>query len=200
MGENMKMISIFAAGFSLLMSASALAHSETPGQAVIAKATELGVHRIERLVTLNRLDPMFTSNLQMLRAERVSDGAAVYKITAFTEPGADKQSSTLTLLSDNQGKVLSHVAGAVVTPLNPIAWPIKDALTLFEDALHFVLEGWVQHPEVKAFYLGLMTISLVAEKSGGQLVAHFSVTSDDDPRTLHIFLNPDGSVISHEIK
>ncbi len=184
----------------VFVSASVFAHPEVPGQAVIAKATELGVHRIERLVTLNRIDPTFLSNLQVLKAERVNENGAVFKITALTEPGANNQSSSVVMLSDNQGKVLSHTPGPVVAPANPVAWPIKDAGTLFEDALHFVLEGWVQNPEVKAFYLGLMTISLEALNENGQLVAHFVVTSDDDARALHIKLQTDGTVISHEIK
>jgi hypothetical protein len=185
---------------AMLMSGSVFAHPEVPGQAVISKATELGVHRIERLVTLNRIDPTFLSNLQVLKVERVNENGAVFKITALTEPGANNQASSLIMLSDNQGKVLSHTPGPVIAPANPVAWPIKDAGTLFEDALHFVLEGWVQNPPAKAFYLGLMTISLEALNENGQLVAHFVVTSDDDARTLHIKLATDGTVLSHEIK
>jgi len=181
-------------------SAPALAHSQVPGQVTVSRATELAAHRIERLVTLNRLDPLFLSNLQMLKAERVSEGDAIFKISAFTEKDAANQASSIVLLSDKQGKVLSHTVGAVFQPVNPVAWPIKDAVTLFEDALHFVLDGWVQHPELKPYYLGLMTITLHAMVENGQLVAHFSVTSDDDPRTLHIKLKTDGTLISHEIK
>lgn len=188
------------ASVALVLSLQAFAHPEVPGEAVVAKATELGVHRIERLVTLNRIDPTFVSNLQVMKAERVTQGGAIYKITALVEPDANGQSSTLEMLSDKTGKVLSHTAGTVYKPVNPIVWPIKDAATLFEDALHFVLEGWVQYPEVKNFYLGLMTITLEAINENGQLIAHFTVTSDDDARTLHIKLRTDGTVISHEIK
>lgn len=184
----------------LLSSLQAIAHPEVPGEAVIAKATELGVHRIERLVTLNRIDPTFVSNLQVMKAERVNQGGAIYKITALVEPDANGQTSTLEMMSDKTGKVLSHTAGTVYPPANPIVWPIKDAATLFEDALHFVLEGWVQYPEVKNFYLGLMTITLQAINENGQMIAYFTVTSDDDSRTLHIKLKTDGTVISHEIK
>lgn len=177
------------------------AHDEQPNTVVITKAVELGVHRIERLVTLKKIDPMFINSLVGLRAERTNDSATPYKIFGFAQPDANNQSSTIIMLSDANGKVISHSLGPIFQPANPVQWPEADAGTLMEDALHFVLEGWVKNPEVKPFYLGLNSIAMTsALDPSGKLIALFAVTSDDDTKTLYIRLKTDGTFISHEIK
>lgn len=176
-------------------------HPEDPNVIVVSKATELGVHRIERLVTLNKIDPMFITSLTGLKAERTDDITTPYKIYGFVTSDSNNQSSTITMLSDPKGKVISHSVSDIYQPATPVNWPEKDAVTLIEDALHFVLEGWVQYPEVKAFYLGLMSISMTPDQDAqGNLIASFQVTSDDDARILYIRLKTDGTLISHEIK
>lgn len=184
-----------------VLSVSALAHEEIPGVIAISKATELAVHRIERLVTLRRIDPSFRNNLVSLRAERSTENGATYKVNAAIEANANGQQSVVTLWQDNEGKTLTHSVASVPLPASPFVWPEKDAASLMEEGLHFVLEGWTQHPEVRAFYLGLQTILLSPVRdSQGNLVAQFRVTSDDDARTLTINLKPDGTFLSHEIR
>lgn len=183
------------------LTTTAYAHPENPDVIVVSKATELGVHRIERLVTLKKIDPMFITSLTGLKAERTDDVTTPYKIYGFVTPDSNNQSSTITMLSDPKGKVVSHSVSETFQPANPVNWPEKDAVTLIEDALHFVLEGWVENPDVKAFYLGLMSITMTPDQDAqGNLIASFQVTSDDDPRTLYILLKTDGTLISHEIK
>lgn len=192
------LISLFI-GFS--MGQFTFAQAETLNVTSVSKAVEIGVHRIERLVTLKKIDPMFQSALYGMRAERTTEGGATYKIYGYSSPDADNQSSTITMLSDAQGKVLSYSVGQIYTPANPVNWPDKDALTLMEDALHFVLEGWVQYPEVKPFYIGLVTISIApANNAEGKAIVQAAVTSANDARTLYIKLNTNGTFISHEIK
>lgn len=179
----------------------AFAHNDPPGTIAISKATELGVHRIERLVTLKKIDSTFQAYLSELRAERTAEGGATYKIYGYVAPDANNQSSTISMLSDKTGKVLSYTNGPTYQPANPFVWPDKDALSLMENALHFVIEGWAQYPDVKPFYTGLMTISLSPVRDGaGNIAAQATVTSDDDPRTLYITLKTDGNLIGHVIK
>lgn len=186
---------------TLTFAQTAFAHNDPPGTISISKATELGVHRIERLVTLKKIDSTFQTNLFGMRAERTTESGATYKIYGYVSPDANNQSSTIAMLSDKTGKVLSYTNGPTYQPANPFNWPDKDALTLMENALHFVIEGWVQHPEVKPFYAGLMTIGLSpAKDTAGNLIALASVTSDDDARTLYISLKTDGNLIGYEIK
>lgn len=195
----MKMIAALLMAISV--STTAQAHPESPGLVAITKAVELGVHRIERLVTLKKIDPMFTANLYALRAERTTDAANPYKVYGYVLPDASNQSSTISMVTDPNGKVTSYTVGGIFQPASPVNWPIKDAATLIEDGLHFVLEGWTQYPDVKAFYLGLTSITMSAGTDAqGKQIAVFAVTSDDDARTLYIRLKTDGTFISHEIK
>lgn len=186
----------------LLLSSIAFAHDDPPNGAITAaKATELAVHRIERLVTLKKIDPSFQNNVISLRAEESTENGATYKVYGTLAPGANGVSTQITLLQDAQGKTLSYALVPGPAPANPFVWPAADGLTLMEDALHFVLEGWVQHPEVKVYYNGLQSISLAPVKdSQGNLVAQCQVTSDDDNRVLVINLKADGTFLSYQVK
>jgi len=196
----MKILKMITA-VAMLTSAVALAHDETPGVIAISKATELGVHRIERLVTLKKIDEAFRNHLIGLRAERSSENGATYIVYGYVAPGSDGNSLAITLWMDNQGKTLAYNVLQAGLPANPFVWPVKDAATLMEEGLHFVLEGWSQYPEVKAFYSGLQSISMnPAQDAQGNLLAQFKVTSDDDTRTLIINLKADGTFVSHELK
>jgi hypothetical protein len=176
-------------------------HDEIPGQVAISKATELGVHRIERLVTLKKIDETFQTALVAMKAERTTENGAVFKVSGIQAPGADGTASVVTLWMDGVGKTLSFTVTPGAAPANPVQWPAKDAVSLVEEGLHFVLEGWAQHPEVKAFYTGLQSITLAAvQDAQGQMLAEYKVTSDDDTKTLTIQLKPDGTFVSYDIK
>lgn len=184
-----------------LFSLNTYAHEEVPGQIAISKVTELGVHRIERLVTLKKIDDTFRTTLVAMRVERSTENGAVYKVYGYEAPGADGSASLLTLWMDVDGKTLSYTVVPGAAPANPAQWPDKDAVSLFEDGLHFVLEGWVQHPEVKNFYTGLQSIAMTQiQDAQGQILAQLKVTSDDDAKTLTITLKSDGTLVSYDIK
>lgn len=167
----------------------------------ISKATELGVHRIERLVTLQKIDAAFQTALIGMKAEPSTENGAAFKVYGYLAPGADGKSTFITLWQDAQGKTLAYTVTTATAPQSPFVWPAKDAVTLTEEGLHFVLEGWAQYPEVKAYYTGLQSISLTPTKDGqGNLVAQYKVTSTDDGRVLTLNLKPDGTYISHDLK
>src|SRR3989344_1642018 len=164
-----------------LFSTSIFAHDPPAGTIAISKATELGVHRIERLVTLKKIDVYFQTALVSLAAEPTIENGATSKVYGYAAPGVDGKSSLITMWQDGQGKTLAYLVGAVSQPANPVTWPAVDAATLMENGLHFVLEGWLQYPELKMFYTGLQTISLSqATDVQGNLLAKINVTSDDD--------------------
>ncbi len=180
---------------------SAFAHGDVPGELTIAKATELAVHRIERLVTLKKIDAVFQNQLVGMRAEVSSENGAAFKVYGQVAPGADGKSSQITLWQDAEGKTLAFNVEQGLLSMASAVWSGKDALTLMEDGLHFVLEGWAQYAEVKAYYTGLQTITLVPQKDAqGNIFAQFKITSDDDARTLFLNLNADGTYLSHELK
>lgn len=182
----------------VLMNATNAESTET---VAITKAVELGVHRIERLVTLRKIDPMFINSLYAMKAERTNDPAMPFKVYGFAQPDANNQASTISMSSDPTGKVLSHNLSAIFQPANPAQWPEADSATLMEDALHFVLEGWVRNPEVKPYYLGLKEITLTPRQDqNGKMIAEFSVSSEGETKVLWIKLKTDGTFISYEIK
>lgn len=179
----------------------AFAHDEIPGVIAISKATELAIHRIERLVTLKKIDLAFRNHLVSLTSESSTENGATYKVYGFVSPDVDGKSSVITLWMDNNGKTLSYNVTAEKMPANPFTWPSKDSATLFEEGLHFILDGWTQYPEVKAYYVGLKTIAMQpAYDEKGELFADFVATSDDDERVLNIRLKPDGTFVSYSLK
>lgn len=190
---------------AVLLSGTAMAHGHEHdhdnGVISIAKAVELGAHRIERLVVLKKIDPTFRTALINLTAERTSQMGARFKIVAVVSPDAQKKSSTIAILVDQKGKVLSYKVGEMAKPLDPTIWPEKDALSLIENSLHFVLDGVAQNPDLKPFNDGLLSIALTPGKDAdGKMVALSTLTSDDDTRSLLITLETNGNVLSHEIK
>ena len=71
---------------ALMMSGVAFAQDEIPGVIAISKATELAVHRIERLVTLKKIDAVFQTALVGLRAESSTENGATYKTYGYVSP------------------------------------------------------------------------------------------------------------------
>lgn len=187
---------------TVLFSTSVVQAQNTASEQIaIAKATELAVHRIERLVTLKKIDPMFRDALVGLTAETTTDAGAAFKVVGLISPAADGTRGSIVLLLDAQGKTLSFNVLSAAAPIQPFVWPQKDASTLLEEGLHFVLEGWVSHSEVKAFEAGLSSISIEPVTSAqGELMAEFKVTSTLDSRVLTVLLKADGSFVTHSVK
>jgi hypothetical protein len=197
----MKLYQVGLVAIMILVSNFTFASEPPAGTVAIAKATELAVHRIERLVILKKIDAIFQTGLIGLRAEPSSENGATYKVVGYVASGADGKSLSITLWQDNQGKTLAYNVTPGPLPTNVFTWPEKDSSTLLEEGLHFVLEGWAQHPEVRAFYTGLQSIALTpAKDAAGNLMAQFKVTSTDDGRTLTINLKPDGTYLSYDLR
>ncbi len=194
----------FSQGFvqSAAAEVSADAPIAAPAETIaIAKAAELAVHRIERLVTLKKIDPMFRDALVGLTAEVTTLSGASFKIVGLTAPAVNGVNGRIELWLDAQGKTLSFNVVSAVVPAQPFPWPSKDASTLLEEGLHFVLEGWVTHSEVKAFETDLSSILLKPVTSAeGDLMAEFEVRSTLDTRLLTITLRADGTFVTHIVK
>lgn len=164
-----------------------------------AKATELSVHRIERLVILKKIPETFLNHISKIVLTKESNGEIAFKSFVFLE-NKNVASANLEINMDDQGKTISHqVVSENVSP-DAYFWPQKDSATLIEDALHFVLEGWVEHSEVKIYFDQFESIELTKFESSSDLVAHFIVTATNTQKKLHIYLKPDGTFLSHELK
>ncbi len=171
----------------------------------ISKAAELACHRIERLVTLKKIDESYLTNFGTMavtaqKQNQPTDPA--FKVMVSLYPGADSKSAQLEILMDNQGKTLSFNVVQGPASINAPKWQDKDAVTLVENSLHYVLEGWqILNPAVKPFYTDLKSLRLSqVTDASGQLVSKVEFLSNSVATTLEVYLKMDGNFISAQIK
>ncbi len=169
----------------------------------LAKAAELACHRIERLVTLKKIEENFLNRFYSLEAqalpqEEASDPA--FKILVAQFPGLEGNSNKIELLMDLNGKTLSHkVIPGPQSEGFPI-WPDKDPVTLSENSLHYVLEGWVTNPALIPFFKGLKSLRLTQVKdSQGKILARSEMHSSEMNEVLEVFVGTDGNFHSSNI-
>lgn len=164
-----------------------------------AKATELSVHRVERLVILKKIPEVFLNHITKIILSPQTENEIAFKATVFLE-NKSQLTPNLEINMNDQGKTISHQLISDEVSADAYSWPQKDSATLIEDALHFVLEGWVEHSEVKVFFDQFESIEVFKIDSNDDLVAHFIVTATETQKKLHIYLKPDGTLISYELK
>ena len=76
-------------------------------------------------------------------------------------PGTDAKSAQLEILMDDQGKTLSFRVIPGTASVNAPKWLDKDSVTLTENSLHYVLDGWqTSNQAVKPFYTDLFCTEL----------------------------------------
>lgn len=168
----------------------------------LAKAAELSVHRVERLVTLKKIEEAFMSKfsgvvIEALKQAKPTDPA--FKAIASQVPGPDGKQSKVEILMDGAGKALSHnvVSGteATVAP----RWPEKDPVTLSENAMHVVLDG-KSDPKLKPYFDGFKSIEISQDRdSTGQTIARGKMKAVGVAKTLEVVLKMDGTVISSQL-
>ncbi len=171
----------------------------------LAKATELACHRIERLVALKKIDESFLNHLGtmvIVTQTKIQPTDPAFRVVASKYPGADGKMAQLELMMDSQGKTLSFnvIAGSPSSPAP--AWQDKDAVTLVESALHYILEGWQgTNPAVQPFYDDLKSLRISQVKNAsGQIISKVEFWSNRVATVLEVNLNLDGSFISAEVK
>ncbi|MGZ3687637.1 MAG: c-type cytochrome domain-containing protein [Bdellovibrionota bacterium] len=136
-----------------------------------AKAIEQACHRIERLVILKRVDAAFETGAYQLSVQKFSQAAPAdpyFKVIALQRPGADGKVSELDLLMDDQGKTLSSSVIAVSPAENTPAWTGVDAITLIENALHYVLDQNSVIAELQPYFRSMtdLTLTQILDASG----------------------------------
>ena len=119
------------------MSASAEAQ-ETPK----GKVAELGLHRLERLVILKRIESSFQTRSITLSIESLVAPDPVvdpsFKVEISQGKAVDGTKKTLNLLADQAGKVLSFTVAGTLDPVKPPLFTEMDAVGLLEVGLHCV--------------------------------------------------------------
>ncbi len=183
---------------TVLMSLVTSAHPGGPG-VTKTKAIELSAHRIDRLVALGKIDAAFLKNLEKMEVTVVTDQAPVYyKVRVSQMQPAQGLPQQLDISYDEDGKPLSFqvIAGGVNGP--DMGWPDKDAGSLAENSLHYVLENNTD-AKVALFDKGAVSYVLSKGTLNGQAVARSQMTSSMTTEKLNIYVKLDGTFISAEI-
>lgn len=181
-----------------LSSNSVLAHADGPG-VTSAKIIELTAHRIDRLVTLGKIDNSFLKKLEKMEVTIVTNQAPIYYkvLVSQTQPGQGLPQQ-LEIFFNDDGKPLSFqlIAGGTSGP--DMAWPDKDAVSLSENALHFVLEN-NKDPKVALFDKGVTTFVLTKGIYNGEVVARGQLVSSLTSEKLNIYIKLDGTYLTSEL-
>ena len=164
-----------------------------------AKAIELSAHRIDRLVSLGKIDAAFLKKLEKIELVVVSNEApAFYKIKASQTKPSQGNPLQLEIAMDVNGKTLSYqVVAAGVAGADP-GFTDKDAASLTENALHYVLENTNQG-KVAMFDKGASSFVLSKQTLDGVTVVLGQLTSTLTTEKLNIYLKLDGTFIKAEV-
>jgi hypothetical protein len=120
-------LSLLIVGFTFYSTSSQAA---TP-----AEAAELGVHKVDRLITLKKIDPSFTSQLVSMTAVATPAG---FNVNATEGAASDGSSRMLMMTANKDGKILTYMEMGTKAPATPVALPNNNALTLMELGMHCV--------------------------------------------------------------
>lgn len=175
-----------------------IAQQATPGIAK-AKAIELTAHRIDRLVSLNKIDASFLSKTAKMELSIVENQAPAYfKVRVSQTQPASGDALQMDVVYDVNGKPLSFnvLPGGNSGPDD--GWTGVDAVTLIENGLHYVLENGETDAKIKPFYTALTTITLTKGQLSGKPVALVQMKSSESSLTLNVYVNFDGTFISTE--
>lgn|GEM_PF-602515 len=169
-----------------------------------AKAAELGLHRIERLVILRKINASFqtqteTLSIQLLQQRQPTD--PFFKATITQGKAADGSQRTVDLMMDDDGKTLSFTEVGGTDPARLPSWTGKDALSLLEVAMHCVERELIENnracadtPALSAYEKGFtgIVLSPINNADGKLMGAMAEVTAEGVTQTLRIRMMLDG--------
>lgn len=194
----MKRISSLLISFSLIvLSTNALSAAETAAAAP-GKVAELGCHRLERLVTLGKINETFLTKLQSLQITKLEPAKPTdpsFKVVASQYAGSDGTANSVEMMMDANGKAIAQTLKPGADAQNSPVWGDKDAATLVENSLHYIAEA--NNPEAVPFFTGLTSLKLKQVKNAqGEKMARVEMLSKDSAKTFEINLKEDGTVES----
>jgi hypothetical protein len=163
-----------------------------------AKIAELTAHRIDRLVSLKKIDTSFNTRTESILISTEGLAPVAYKALVSQTKPAEGEPLQLEIYFDAAAKPLSFkVIPGGVTGIDP-QWPDKDAVSLLEYSLHEILENAADE-QVGPFYAGLTSVTLSEDTMHNMPAAKIQVTSSLTTKKLNIYLMPDGSFMSSEV-
>ncbi len=191
---------------SILIMAFAISFSSAVQAATIpkSKAAELAIHRIERLVTLNKIEENFVhhfNGISIVSIEHANPVDPAFKASGNQVPGADGKSHVVEILLNETGKALSQSVIVGSDSANPPTWPNLDAVALAENSMHYLLDNAATKPELQPFYTDFVSLMLTqADSSSGSKISRATILSSATNQILEIELNLDGSFVSANVR
>lgn len=206
------MKSIFLKGFifGLMLSvySNLMAHEDTNAIS-LAKASELSLHRLEKLVNLRsvvdgiKIDKTFISNLHTVEIKKTPHGpndeiSFITTLSQFLAEDGTKPEIELSL--NSMGKTLVQHArnGSIAT--NAPTWPQKSPVDLMENGLHYVIDNALVNIDLKPFNEGVYKTTLTKTVVNGKEVAKLELLSTIVPTSLIITLDLEARFLGYEIK
>lgn len=182
-----------------LLATAQISFAQTSAGIVKAKVAELTAHRIDRLVSLSKIDGSFLTKTAKMEVAVVQNQAPAYfKVRVSQTQPASGDAIQMDVVYDINGKPLSYTVLPGGTPGPDEVGTDIDAVTLLENGLHYVLENGEKDTKVKPFYTALTTITLAKGQLNEKVVARTQMKSSDSDLTLNVYLNLDGTFISAE--
>jgi hypothetical protein len=163
-----------------------------------ARIAELAAHRIDRLVSLGKIDASFNTNTEKIEITTTESAPVAFKALVSQTKPTQGEPLQLEILFDAAAKPLSYqvIAGGVAGA-DP-QWTGVNAVSLFEESLHEVLEN-ADNAQFAPFYTNLTSVTLTRELLNESPVARAQVISKETVSKLNIYFKLDGSFISSEI-
>lgn len=179
----------------LMVLAPLTSFSETVTPARIA---ELTAHRIDRLVTLKKIDVSFNTRTELIEVMPAGPAPIAYRALVSQTKSLLGEPLQVEIFFNAEAKAISFniIPGGVVGK-DP-QWTDQDAVSLLEHSLHEVLEN-AMDAEISPFYTDLTAIRLTKTVLNGADVAKVEVSSSATPNKLNIYFKLDGTYISTEI-
>ena len=190
---------LFALAIGILTATQITFAQEAAPGIVKAKAVELTAHRVDRLVSLNKIDSSFLTKAAKMEVSVVQNQApAYYKVRVTQTQPSSGEAMQMDVVYDGNGKPLSYTVlpGGNAGPDE--GWTGVDAITLMENGLHYVLENGEKDANVRPFYTALTTITLSKGQLNGKPVARTQMKSSESALTLNVYVNLDGTFVSAE--
>ncbi|MFA6239127.1 MAG: hypothetical protein WC635_17440 [Bacteriovorax sp.] len=164
----------------------------------LGKVVELGCHRLERLVTLGKIDESFLTkinSIQITKLQPTKPTDPSFKVVVTQYSGADGTANQVDLMMDANGKGIAQTLRAGADAQNAPVWNDKDAVSLVENSLHYIFES--NDSEIKLFVTGLSYLRLKqVNNDRGEKSARVQMNSTDSSKILEITMKEDGTVES----
>ncbi len=192
---------------TVILTAFAAQTSQAGAPVNRARAAELGLHRLENLVILKKVQPTHLARLKSLALSvlpHTTDDEAAYQVVASQYPAADGTQSSVSIPMKIDGKALKQTETLGSEPVVAPTWPNLDAVTLAENALHCIQGEKLDNnrpdlcvsPEITSFAEGFSSLALSQEAGSAGPIAVIDLKAFTDQagasRTLRIRLKADG--------